>query len=93
VQLVAHFACVPLAQRPFEQVLVPAVVQVPVPLQTEAVVIDPLLQLAGVQIVASLGNAQAWVWVPSHCPLHGVVPAHAGRGASGVPCVGVQIPR
>jgi hypothetical protein len=91
VQLVAH-AMLPGAQPPAGQGLLVAVVQVPDPLQTDAVVISPFVQMAGLQTAALSGKVQAWVSLPSHSPLQGAVPAQSTRGATGVPVTGVHVP-
>jgi hypothetical protein len=72
--------------------VVVAVVQAPEPLQTEAVVALPAVQVAAVQIVALSGEVQDLPLVPSHCPLHAPVPPQAVRVASGAPFTAVHLP-
>jgi hypothetical protein len=55
VQLLEHFAVPSVAHRLLEHWLVVVVVQVPAPLQTEALVMVPLLQLAGEHTVVVVG--------------------------------------
>lgn len=66
VQLPEHLPLPSVAQRLLAHWLVTDVVQVPEPLQTEAVVALPPAQVAAVQIVELSGEVQALPLVPSH---------------------------
>jgi hypothetical protein len=90
VQLSAHLPPVP--HRLLEQALVAAVVQAPEPLQTEAVVALPAVQVAAVHTVESFGKTQALPLVPSHWPLQTPSPAQAVLVASGLPFTALHLP-
>lgn len=92
MQLPEHFPLPSVAHRLLVHGLVVAMVHAPEPLQTEALVALPPVQLAAVQTVLPSGNAHAILLVPSHCPLQAPVPPHAVRGASGAPFTGVHFP-
>jgi hypothetical protein len=83
---------VAFAHRLLAHAMVIADVQEPAPLQTLAVVTEPLAQLAGVHWVALLGKVHWAVLVPLHVPRQGAVPAHAVRAPRGSPVTGAQVP-
>jgi hypothetical protein len=91
VQLPAHITP-SAAQRLLPQAFVEVVVQLPEPLQTDAVVTLPPVQLAAVQTVALSGDLQVMALVPSHCALHLPVPPQAARGLIGSPFTILHLP-
>jgi len=91
VQLPAHITP-SAAHRLLPQALVEVVVQLPEPLQTDAVVTLPAAQLAAVHSVALSGYLQVVALVPSHCALHFPVPPHAARGLIGSPFTTLHLP-
>ncbi len=65
----------------------------PTPLQLAARVATPFVQLAARHEVELDGNAQLATLMPSHDPLQSdPSPAHATRGATGVPTTGEHVP-
>jgi len=80
------------AHRLLPQAFVEVVVQLPEPLQSEAVVTLPPVQLAAVQTVALSGYLQVVALVPSHCALHFPVPPQAARGLIGSPFTTLHLP-
>jgi len=90
VQLPEHLPSIP--HRLLWHGLVVGVVQAPEPLHTDAVVAFPSVQLAGVQIEALSGNAQALPFRPSQYPLQTPVPPQAVRVASGAPVTALHLP-
>jgi len=92
VQLPEHLPLPSLAHSLVAQVLLVESVHVPAPLHTEAVTTSPSVQVAGVQIASSPGNAQALPSLPSHCPLHTPLPPQAGRGPTGSPWMTLHVP-
>jgi hypothetical protein len=92
VQLPEHFPLPSLAHRLLSHGLVAVVVQAPEPLQTEAVVAFPPVQVPAVQTTALSGKVQALPFEPSHWPLQVPVPPQAVRVASGAPLIAVHFP-
>ena len=91
MQLPAHV--IPsAAQRLLPQGFVELLVQVPEPLQTDAVVTLPPVQLAGVQTVVLSGDLHVMALVPSHWALHLPVPPQAARGLIGSPVTTLHLP-
>jgi len=80
------------AHRLLPQAFVPEVVQLPEPLQTDAVVTLPPEQVAGVHWVEPSGEVQAVALVPSHWALHFPVPPQAARGLMGSPFMVLHFP-
>jgi hypothetical protein len=72
--------------------LLDAAVHAPAPLHTDAVVVEPLLQLAGVHCVPPPGKAHAVALAPSHAPAQGAVPVHLVRVPRGAPATVMHRP-
>ena len=92
MQLPEHLPLPSVAHKLLAHGLVVAVVQAPEPLQTEAVVAFPPVQVPAVQTTALSGKAQALPFAPSHWPLQVPVPPQAARVASGAPLIAVHLP-
>lgn len=92
VQLPEHLPLPSVAHRLLAHGLVVAVVQAPEPLQTEAVVALPAVQVAAAQTTVLSGEVHALPFTPSHCPLQAPVPPQAVRVASGAPLTAEHLP-
>lgn len=80
------------AHRLLSHAFVAEAVQLPEPLQTDAVVTLPAVHLAAVHSVALSGKVQAEGFVPPHWALHFPVPPQAGRGVTGSPRTVLHLP-
>lgn len=80
------------AHRLLSQEFVVEVVQLPAPLQTDAVVTFPIEHLASAQTVTLPGKVHAVALVPLHWALHFPVPPQAGRGLIGSPATVLHLP-
>jgi hypothetical protein len=80
------------AHRLLSQAFVPAAVQLPELLQTDAVVTLPAEHFAAVHSVVLPGKAHAVAVVPSHWALHLPVPPQAARGLIGSPLTVLHLP-
>lgn len=92
VQLPEHLPLPSVAHRLLAHALVATTVQAPEPLQTEAVVALPSVQVAAVQTLELSGKVQAWPLLPSHWPWQVPVPPQAVRVASGAPFTAMHLP-
>jgi hypothetical protein len=92
VQLLAHLALPSLAHWLFGHVLPVEVLQSPLPLQTDAVVILPLVQIAAAQTVVLSGKVQVLPSEPSHWAWQAPVPPQGVRGLSGLPLMALHLP-
>jgi hypothetical protein len=81
-----------VAHSLFGHVLAAGMLQSPMLLQTDAVEILPLVQVAAAQTVVLSGKVQVLPSVPSHWPLQGPVPPQAARGLSGLPLMALHLP-
>ena len=68
------------------------VTHVPEPLQVDAPVAEPSVQLAAWHSIELPGIRQAVAFVPSHCPLHFPDPVQAVRVPRGSPWTVLQVP-
>jgi hypothetical protein len=92
VQLPEHLPLPSVAHRLLAHGTDVVVVQAPEPLQTDAVVALPLVQVAAVQTAVLSGKVQDLPFAPSHCPLQIPVPPQAVWVASGAPFTAVHLP-
>ena len=92
MQLLAHLALPSVAHWLFGHVLSIGVLQSPMLLQTDAVVILPLVQVAAEQTVVLSGKVQVLPSEPSHWPLQVPVPPQGVRGLSGLPLMALHLP-